>query len=119
VEVDDEFLKDRLETGRLENGRSQRRPPTSASRWSDQAAAESVITDALRINASKVNGDIDRGLHEVELVAPAPADAGVIWTRNSGGGYDEVAVARVKVVLLEAGDGSWYVETAYLLGAPA
>ena len=115
VEVDDEFLQNRLDTGAVENGRTQRYPPRSASRWVDQETAERVITEALRIRSAQVDADIAAGLERITVEAPAPAAAGVIWTKDGAGGYVEVPVAGVRVVLLEAGDGSWFVETAFPL----
>lgn len=117
VDVDDAFLQRRLETGQVEGGVVMRRPPPFASRFTDRETAEVVIADALRSFAPKVNEAIDRGESGYEFSAPAPAGAGVIWRKTAVGDFEQVEVSTVKVVLLEANDGSWYVHTAYLEGA--
>ncbi|MEW1956912.1 RNase A-like domain-containing protein [Kineococcus sp. NPDC059986] len=117
VDVDDEFLKRRLETGQVEDGVVQRRPPPFASRFTDRETAEAVITGALKASAPKINEAIDRGESGYEFSAPAPAGSGVIWRKTAAGDFETVEVSTVKVVLLEADDGSWYVHTAYLEGA--
>nr|WP_246315280.1 RNase A-like domain-containing protein [Kineococcus aurantiacus] len=116
VEVDDGFLRRRLDTGAVEGGRVLR-PPPQASRFADQASAEKVITDALRLRREQVDREIALGKVDVSVTAPAGSEAGVVWSRDGHGGHVRVPVQQVKVVLSRSGDGSWYVRTAYLEGS--
>ncbi|WP_432565318.1 RNase A-like domain-containing protein [Kineococcus sp. SYSU DK003] len=112
VEVDDEFLWRRLETGQVEGGVSGK-PPVHASRWADQETAEEAITRALRDHEADVTRAIDSGEKRYVLRAPSTDDVGVIWTLGGDGRPLEVPATEIVVVLRKAGDGSWYIETAY------
>lgn len=113
VEVDDEFLKNRLTTGRTENDVLPSRPPRYASRWKDETIAETNIRDALRDHTSDVQWAIDTGRTTFAVRAPVSPDVGVIWTIDAAGEFVQVPVSDVVVVLDQAADGSWYVLTAY------
>jgi len=112
VEVDDEFLKQRLQTGEVEEG-VVRNAPTLASRWADAETAERLITQALRERHEELNKAIDKGDRGYVFTASAPADAGVIWKLDSSGRPVTVPVTKMRVVLGETRDGSWFVVTAY------
>lgn len=113
VDVDDEFLKRRLETGQVEEGVKGLRTPPRASRFVDQATAEAVIGEALRSQRSEIDAVVASGAREVLVTAPAPSTTGVIWQKDVSGGFEQVEVSTVKVVLSKARDGSWFVLTAY------
>lgn len=113
VDVDDAFLKRRLETGQVEEGVEGLRTPPRASRFVDQATAEAVIGEALRSQRSEIDAVAASGAREVLVTAPAPSNAGVIWKKDGNGGFEQVEVSTVKVVLNKARDGSWFVLTAY------
>ena len=112
VDVDDEFLWNRLRTGVVEGGRLQR-PPPRASRWTDEATAEEVIGEVLRERSADVDRAIGQGRRSCTVRAPAAADVGVVWTLDPHGKPVEVPVGEVVVVLEQAGGGSWFVLTAY------
>lgn len=113
VEVDDEFLRNRLRTGEVEGG-AVRRAPDTVSRWKDRETAEEVVTAALRTRRAGVEAAAGTGVRDVRVEAPAPADSGTIWTRSSGGEAVRRNPSRVVVVLTRADDGSWFVRTSYL-----
>lgn len=112
VDVNDEFLWNRLRTGVVEGGRLGR-PPPRASRWTDEATAEKAIGEALRERSADVDRAVGQGRRSCTVRAPAAADVGVVWTLDPHGKPVEVPVAEVVIVLEQAGDGSWFILTAY------
>ncbi|MGI4894396.1 MAG: RNase A-like domain-containing protein [Janthinobacterium lividum] len=113
VEVDDEFLKQRLTDGTVEEG-NPGRVPSAASRWTDLETANRVITETLRANEDKLNQKVAAGKQTINVEAPAPADSGVAWVKDGSEGFVQKPVVKCIVRLGRSDDGSWYVVTAYL-----
>ena len=117
VDVDDEFLKQRLTDGTTELGGRAKAPPGAASRWTDLETADEVVTGVLRANRASVESSIAAGRTSIRIGGPAPAQAGVVWVEDGRGGFAQVPATQCRVVLSRAVDGSWFVATAYLGGA--
>lgn len=117
VNVDDEFLKRRIQTGEVGGGGRGAVPRSRvASRWTDLDTAERVVTDVLRGREAEVREWLRHGRGPLVLDAPVAASAGVAWSRV-GDAPTPSPVASVRVVLGRQGDGLPFVRTAYLVPA--
>ncbi|WP_432502697.1 RNase A-like domain-containing protein [Kineococcus arenarius] len=119
VDVDDEYLRQRLTLGTPVPGRRVRGgAPDAASRWADLQTAERTITEALRQNEEQVRRALAGG-RRIELRVPVDAAAGTVLVRD-GTGFREVPADQAVVVLRGDRDGAPHVLTSYLdRGKPA
>jgi hypothetical protein len=118
VEVDDDYLEDRLVNGTLYDDGFRGPPPRDgmASAWADRATAEHWVTECLRRHETELRAwAAEPTTDYLRLEIPAPPDVGRILVRGSDG--PEVrAPATVRVVVAKQG-GVPYVNTAYPNGA--
>ncbi|WP_461022364.1 RNase A-like domain-containing protein [Thalassiella azotivora] len=116
VEVDDDYLNDRLDHGTLfDDGTRSKKPPKQASAFTDMETAEAVITDVLRANEQRLRdwvADPSPSKHPLVLDAAAPPDVGrVVFAQ------DQDRVPRpaegARVVVKSAPDGTPFIVTAF------
>ncbi len=114
VDVDEDYLRYRLENGTIQSDLEVTNRIPTASSWSDMATAERLTTEAIRQNLSRINqewGDsqVTFRLQRIE----APPDAGVVVRRGPHGELQSLDTRSV-VVLLGRRENEIYVKTAYL-----
>ncbi|WP_432492392.1 RNase A-like domain-containing protein [Kineococcus auxinigenes] len=114
VDVDDEYLRQRLTLGTLTNPETGQRGrvPDAVSRWADLDAAERAVTQAVRDNEALVRQRLV-GRSVVTLRVPVDASAGTVLVRD-GTGFRESAPEHAVVLLQRDRDGNPHVLTAYL-----
>jgi hypothetical protein len=118
VEVDDDYLEDRLVNGTLYDDGFRGPPPRDgmASAWADRTTAEHWVTECLRRHEAELRAwAAEPTTDYLRLEIQAPPDVGRILVRGPDG--PEVrAPAEVRVVLAKQG-GVPYVHTAYPNGS--
>ncbi|WP_337061750.1 RNase A-like domain-containing protein [Kineococcus sp. G2] len=113
VDVDDEYLRQRLTLGTPNSRTGGRDPaPPAASRWADLETAERTITEALRQNEAQVRRALAGG-RRIELRVPVDVSAGTVLVRD-GTGFQQVPAEQAVVVLRRDSDGAPHVLTSYL-----
>ncbi|MCI2237125.1 hypothetical protein MO973_40100 [Paenibacillus sp. TRM 82003] len=113
VDVDDEYLRQRLTLGTLDRDSGERgKVPDAASRWADLQAAERTTTQAVRENEARVRQTLARG-SVVTLRVPVDASAGTVLVRD-GTGFRELPPEHAVVVLRRDPHGVPHVLTSYL-----
>ncbi|WP_432488459.1 RNase A-like domain-containing protein [Kineococcus sp. SYSU DK018] len=113
VDVDDEYLEERLTRGTPDRRTGARGgAPAAASRWSSLEVAERTVTEALRENEAQVRQAL-AGKGGTTLRVPVDASAGTVLVRD-GAGSRQVPAEHAVVVLRRDPDGVPYVLTSYL-----
>ena len=113
VDVDDDYLQDRLEHGTLEDGGTRGRKPPAASAFNDLATAERAITEVLRHHETDLRrfaaGELDH-LPSLKLHLAEPQ--GRVMSPNG----DTFIVEKSATVQVNVSikDGTVYIRSAYL-----
>ncbi|GAB2672263.1 RNase A-like domain-containing protein [Thalassiella azotivora] len=113
VEVDDDYLNDRLDHGTLlDDGTRGHRPPR-ASAFTHLESAQRVVTDVLRANEDKLRDFVTSG--EPKLVLNVRYDVGEAGRVIRASDPDRIPVApdRVIVILRRDASGQPFIVTAY------
>jgi hypothetical protein len=112
VDVDDDYLRDRLTNGTLDDGASRGHRPHRASAWDDLATAERSVTQALAANEAMVRS-MARGTEPLQsIVFPLEQPAGRVMSTGPSG--FSVHPAQTVVVTFKRDGNSLFIETAYL-----
>lgn len=114
VEVDDDYLEDRMRHGTILDDGRRGDIPESASAWTDRATAEASITHAVRINEAEVRAFASSsGVGGIRRLFVSTAEpVGRSMQHSSSAGPNVVPVSSFVVVLRRTADGVM-VETAY------
>ncbi|GAA4966494.1 RNase A-like domain-containing protein [Kineococcus glutinatus] len=113
VDVDDQYLRDRLVLGTLERDGTRKLPaPPAASRWVDLATAEHYTTQVLREHEREIRAAMLTGRSRLDLEMPVPSSAGVVMQRD-GAGFTTLP-ARSAFVAVDLSGGTVTVITSYL-----
>ncbi len=113
VDVDDEYLMDRLTYGTLVDESTRGAIPPQASRFTDRAAAEGAITEALRAHEAELKALANAPVGKKLLIKYRSLDPlGQVMTPAPGGfRLDE---GNVLVLRLTHGPDGPYIYTAYV-----
>jgi len=115
VDVDDQYLRDRITLGTLDPATGRRRgTPDRASRWADAATAERVITSAVKANETRLRRIRPGGGTTLRLTVPP--EAGTLFVRE-GEKITQHPVNTAVISIRRAPDGSYSVFTSYLEGS--
>lgn len=116
VDVDDDYLMDRLVHGTLLDDGSRGDAPGAASRFTDRATAERAITEALRRNQIEIAEFVEHGpaagQHELWISYDSREPLGDVMTRAPGG--FTVSEGHHARVALRIGPDGPYLYTAFL-----
>ncbi|HZI96901.1 MAG TPA: RNase A-like domain-containing protein [Actinomycetales bacterium] len=113
VDVDDDYLRDRLENGTLEDGGTRGPIPPDASSFRDLATAERAITEVLKAYEADVralaSGEVQR-LRAMTMTFDEPL--GRVMSPDDGR-FTVRESAKIRVVLVSK-DGTVFIKSAYL-----
>ena len=113
VDVDDDYLMDRLTHGTLLDEGDRGFLPNTASRFTDRSVAESVITEALRVHERELR---DLALQETDsfmvIEFPTRDAIGEVMQRTEGG-FDLRPASHLSLTVRVGPDGP-YIYTAYV-----
>jgi Bacterial CdiA-CT RNAse A domain len=113
VDVDDEYLIDRLENGTLLDPVKRGGKPPVASQWTDLETAELEITALLKANERQVRQFAQRGkAASLTLQGPCSAICGTSLYPRIDGVYPRSTASQLTVVLTRK-DGQVLIKTAY------
>ena len=116
VDVDDDYLMDRLVHGTLLDDGSRGDAPGAASRFTDRATAERAITEALRRNQIEIAEFVEHGpaagQHELWISYDSREPLGDVMKRAPGG--FTVSEGHHARVALRIGPDGPYLYTAFL-----
>ncbi|WP_461022369.1 RNase A-like domain-containing protein [Thalassiella azotivora] len=114
VDVDDDYLNDRLDNGTaLPNG-ERRDPPEWASAWTDRQTAERVITDVLRDNEERLREFAANDKKVLPLTVPYEgAGIGRCFARDDDSPRPSWEPNAVTIIIRRTPDGDPFVLTAF------
>jgi hypothetical protein len=112
VDVDDEYLMDRVTHGTLVGGQERGFIPKEASRFADRPTAEKAVTEALRADENTLRSFAASGKASGTIRFTAGQDLGRVIARVDGG-FDARDGATVVVQLGNGPEGP-YIRSAYV-----
>jgi hypothetical protein len=114
VDVDDDYLEDRLTHGTILDNRRRGDIPPSASAWNDRATAEASINRALRDNEAQVraftNGPAAADTHVLKVTTAEPIGRSLQYDPTTG---RHVQAISAFVVILQRTPAGVVIHTAY------
>jgi hypothetical protein len=113
VDVDDDYLMDRLTHGTLLDEGDRGWIPPKASRFGDRLSAERIITDVLRVHELDLRAFDDAPLGERLRIEYSSADSLGEVMRRAPGGFTIDSGNDLVLVLAKGPDGP-FIETAYV-----
>ncbi|WP_088320245.1 RNase A-like domain-containing protein [Kineosporia sp. R_H_3] len=116
VDVDDDYLMDRLTHGTLLDGDEGRGgKPQGVSRFRDRATAERVVTEALLLHETDLRGLAHQPVgSRLQITYTSHSDIGEIMRRQDGG-FEVDAGRRLALSVINGPQGP-YIETAFVVG---
>lgn len=115
VDVDDDYLMDRLTYGTLLDDPGRGSPPKEASRFADRTTAEQAITQALRENQLDLRDFVHQPVgSEMHISYTSPTPIGEVMRRADGG--FEVDVGHELALSIKIGPTGPYIHTAFVMG---